>query len=104
MTPEGKVKKKVTLLLKELGVWYFFPGNNGYGRSGIPDIVACVNGHFVGIECKADPSKQPTALQLKEADGIMKSGGTWILVSDDISLEILENLLTDIIGVDNHDH
>lgn len=87
-TPEGKIKALVTKELKALGIWYFFPGNNGFGKSGIPDIIAIVDGRFVGIECKSDPSKQPTALQVKCGEEIKAAGGSWILVrcKDDVNL------------------
>ena len=38
MTPEAKVKKKVTEILKQFGAYYFYPVTGGYGMSGIPDI------------------------------------------------------------------
>jgi Holliday junction resolvase len=53
MTPEAKVKRKVTDQLKLIGAYYFFPATGGYGKSGVPDIVGCYNGKFFGIECKA---------------------------------------------------
>lgn len=48
-------------------------------KSGIPDILACINGKFVGIEVK-DTNKQPTRIQLYKLQGIRKSGGhsTWV--------------------------
>ena len=61
-TPERKVKKRVTDLLKRYGAYYFYPVTGGYGMSGVPDIVACYNGCFFGIECKAGKNK-PTELQ-----------------------------------------
>ena len=89
-TPEGRVKRKVTELLKQHGIWYFFPGNNGFGKSGIPDIIAIVCGTFVGIECKADKSKKPTALQLATGAQIRAAGALWFLVYDDESLQQIE--------------
>ncbi len=81
-TPEGKVKDRVVGILKEEGVYYFFPATHGYGRSGVPDIVTCVSGHFLGIECKAGTNK-PTALQVRELEGIRKSGGVAIVVNEE---------------------
>lgn len=92
-TPEGKVKAKVVDLLKKHGVWYFFPGNNGFGKSGIPDIVCCVDGSFLGIEVKADRTKKPTALQMKCGRDIEAAGGTWMLVYDDTTLEALDAVI-----------
>ena len=51
-TPEKKVKQKVCAKLKQLGAYYFYASTGGYGSSGVPDIVACYRGKFIGIECK----------------------------------------------------
>jgi len=90
MTPEGKVKKKLTEMLKRHKVWYFLPGNNGMGKSGIPDVICIVGGQFVGIECKADKTKQPTALQMKCAVDIRNAGGYWFLAFDEDSIDQIE--------------
>lgn len=86
MTPEGRIKKKLVEVLKKHGIWYFFPSANGFGKAGIPDVVCIVEGHFVGIECKADEKKKPTALQLRCATEIRDAGGYWFLVYDDYSI------------------
>lgn len=85
-TPEGKVKAKITKRLRELGVWYYFPVNNGLGRGGIPDIVCIVSGVFVGIEVKANKNRKPTPLQVKCGKEIQEAGGQWFLVYDDETL------------------
>lgn len=82
MTPEGKVKQGVVKLLKQHGVYYFFPATHGYGRSGVPDVVCCVKsesgiGHFVAIECKAN-GNVPTVLQEREMQHIRDAGGAVI--------------------------
>jgi len=91
-TPEGIIKDQVRKVLDELGAYYFFPAANGFGRVGIPDVVACINGQFVGIECKA-ASKQPTALQQRELDNIEKAKGTGLLVNAD-NIDDLKTILT----------
>jgi Holliday junction resolvase len=85
-TPEKRIKKKLVEMLKREGVWYFFPAANGMGRAGIPDVIGAVAGRFVGIECKADASKKPTALQMQCAARIKAAGGAWFLVFDDASI------------------
>jgi hypothetical protein len=81
-TPEGKVKKVVTEQLKQLGAYYFSPMTGGYGKSGVPDIIACYNGYFFGIECKAGNNK-PTALQNKNLDDIEHTGGFSFVINED---------------------
>lgn len=81
-TPEKKVKDKVVKILKEEEVYYFFPATHGFGRSGVPDIVCCVNGHFLAVECKAGTNK-PTALQVREIEAIRRSNGVAIVVNEE---------------------
>lgn len=83
-TPEAKVKKVVTRQLKALGVYYFYPVTGGYGRSGVPDIVGCYQGHFFAIEVKAGRNK-PTPLQQKNLDEIAAAGGiAWVVNEDNM--------------------
>ena len=81
-TPEAAVKAKVVAILKDEDVYYFFPATHGYGRSGVPDIICCVNGLFVGIECKAGNNK-PTALQVRELEEIRRAGGCALVVNEE---------------------
>jgi Holliday junction resolvase len=81
MTPEAKVKKKVVSILKEVGAYYFYPVTGGYGRSGVPDIIVCHKGKFVGIECKAGKNK-PTALQQKNLHDIIEAGGIALVINE----------------------
>ena len=81
-TPEKKVKDKVVKLLKEAGVYYFYASTHGFGRSGVPDLVCCLKGKFIGIECKAGKNK-PTPLQEKEMAAIRAAGGTTLVVNED---------------------
>jgi Holliday junction resolvase len=91
-TPEGAVKRAVTKILKAHGAYYFYPVTGGFGRSGVPDIVACYKGRFIGIECKAGNNK-PTALQQKNLNDIMKAGG-FSLVINEGNVDALENVMT----------
>lgn len=101
MTPEKKVKNKVVRLLKQYGAYYFFPASYGMGRSGVPDIVCCLQGRFIGIECKAGKNK-PTPLQEKELADIMKAGGISCVVNED-NIPELETILTTVMSKDNND-
>ena len=80
-TPEKKVKDKVVKLLKQHGVYYFFPATYGMGRSGIPDIVCCLSGKFIAIECKAG-NNRTTPLQDREIQSIKNSGGVAMIVNE----------------------
>jgi len=86
-TPEGKIKRKLDKMLKSENIWYYSPQAGPFGRAGIPDRVAIVDGRFVGIECKADRTKKPTALQLSCMKQIEVAGGKCFVVFDDKTIE-----------------
>ena len=92
MTPEAKVKAKVVAVLKKHAAYYFYPVTGGWGSSGVPDIVACVRGHFVGIECKAGKNR-PTRLQEANLDKISQSGGVALVINEN-GIETLDTMLS----------
>ena len=92
MTPEAKVKNKVKKILDEYGVYHFSPQTGGYGRAGIPDIICCADGKFIGIECKAGKGRC-TALQLRELEKIKFAGGEALIINEN-NLEEIEKCLT----------
>ena len=81
MTPEAKVKKKVKKILDDIGAYHFSPMTAGFGRSGVPDIIACYKGRFIGIECKAGDNK-PTLLQLRNIEDIKRNQGLAIVINE----------------------
>ena len=91
MTPEKKVKNKVVKYLKAWDAYYFFPATGGYGRSGVPDVIACRKGQFIAIECKAGSNK-PTELQKREIENIQKAGGYAIVINETNELELIKIL------------
>jgi len=97
MTPEGKVKKRVKAILDEQQVYHFSPMQNGMGRAGIPDIIACHGGKFIGIECKAGDNK-PTALQERELNRILNAGGEAYVINE----ENIEQLREELIWMNRH--
>jgi len=91
LTPEKKVKLKVKQILKELDCYYFMTSTGGYGSSGVPDIIACYQGRFIGIECKANGNK-PTNLQLKNLQDIFNAQGQ-SLVIDEKNIDMLKSYI-----------
>jgi len=99
-TPESLVKKNVRKLLDELKIYHFMPPANGFGRAGIPDIIGCMDGHFIAIECKAGKGTT-TALQDRELAAIRDHGGNIFIARED-NLEDLRLLLENIRYVRRH--
>jgi len=70
---ERVFKRSLMRRLKERGgFWY---STEMRGLAGIPDIVGCRDGLFIGIECKRSSKYKPTRLQAYNLDKIRLHGG-----------------------------
>ena len=68
---ENKIKKYLDTLPN---TWHFKHWAGPYSKTGVPDIIGCVNGRFVGIEVKASNGK-PSMLQIRNIKQINDAGG-----------------------------
>ena len=50
-----------------------------YGTAGIPDLIICYKGRFIGLECKVGRNTA-TALQQQTIRQILKAGGYAVVV------------------------
>lgn len=79
MAGEKNFENKVKKFLKERGWWHIKYFANRNTKSGVPDILACVNGCFLAIEVKAENGK-PSPLQIWNRTNIQKSEGLSIIL------------------------
>lgn len=73
---ERDVVAAIKRYLASLGSDIFFWKEHGgpYGTSGIPDIICCYKGKFLGLEAKL-PGGKLTELQKRTLDKINAAGG-----------------------------
>ncbi|AOY74707.1 VRR-NUC domain-containing protein [Clostridium formicaceticum] len=77
---EKAIQHKIIEYLRGLsGVWFFKTHGGIYQAAGIPDIILCYKGKFIGLEIKR-PKGKPTKLQEKVLRDIAKAGGTGAIV------------------------
>ena len=66
------IKRYLALLGSDVFFWKEHGGP--YGTSGVPDIICCYKGRFIGMECKL-PSGRLTELQKRAISRINCAGG-----------------------------
>lgn len=73
---ERDVVAAIRKYLASLGSDVFFWKEHGgpYGTSGVPDIICCYKGRFLGLEVKL-PGGRLTALQKRTIEKINRAGG-----------------------------
>lgn len=77
---ESDIVKAIMRYLRTVPHCFCWKEHGGmYGTAGIPDIIACIDGHFFGFEVKTDKGK-PTKLQGSVIRKILASGGTALVV------------------------
>ena len=79
MAEEKNLENKIKTYLKSKGVWYIKIWGSMFTRSGIPDILCCINGKFVAIEVKSSIGKM-SKLQEYEVEKVQKSKGLFYCV------------------------
>ena len=92
-TPEAKVKAKIHAILKKHRAYAVNYIGGISANNGTPDILACLNGRFIGIEAKAGKNK-PTDLQTLNLKRIDEAGGL-ALVINEMNTPELEVILHD---------
>lgn len=98
MAQEKNFENKIKLWLKDHGCYYVKFFANRMTRKGVPDILANVNGYFVGIEVKADKGT-PSELQKYNIKKIREAGGyAWIVYPS--GWDKLEESLYDLLNND----
>ena len=76
---QKKVIEEIKSLFPSAFVWKAAAGP--YGRGGIPDVCAIINGRFYGFEVKRPFLGAPSKLQLQTIKQIQTAGGRAYIVS-----------------------
>jgi hypothetical protein len=80
MAAEKNFENKIKQFLKDNDCWFLkYWGGAAYTKSGVPDLLICCKGRFMGIEVKAADGR-PSDLQIYNLRKIDRAGGIAILL------------------------
>ena len=81
MPTEKTITKNIQVWLKQQpGVFFYKVHGDPFQTAGLPDLILCVSGRFVGLEVK-QPGKKPTPLQTRTLEKIKEAGGASAIVT-----------------------
>ena len=96
MAAEKNFEERVKKFLKSEGCWFLkYWGGAAYTKAGIPDLLVCCKGRFLGVEIKA-PNGKPSELQIYNLKKIDEAGGFAILLYPN-QFELFKNFINCII-------
>lgn len=98
---ESDLSKKIALKMRQRGCWAVKIAAGPRQGTGLPDIIGCYMGVFLGLEVKL-PGKEKTMTVLQKArlDAIVAAGGLGEMVT---SWEDVEQILNDVDNMPNFD-
>lgn len=94
MAKESNFQTKIIKYLESQGAYVIKYNASGISKTGVPDLLACVNGKFIAIEVKA-PNGIASKLQEYNLKQIQKAGGIGLILYPkgfDEFKKIIENI------------
>lgn len=90
---EKNIENKIKSYLKSKGAYYFKHHGNQFSQVGVPDIIVCYKGRFIGIEVKNETGKT-SPLQDINLKMINDNGGIGIVARkvEDVS-KVIDNII-----------
>lgn len=73
--PEKRIENQIKRYLDKIGAWHMKTHGTMFSKAGTPDIIACVNGRFIGIEVKRPDGGKVSELQKFHINAISEAGG-----------------------------
>lgn len=93
MAQEKNLENKIKDFLKKNNIYHFKTKGGIYGTIGLPDLVICINGKFVGLELKSKIGKV-SLQQYKNGAKITENKGIFAVIDDyDNFLELYNDLI-----------
>lgn len=93
MAQEKNLENKIKDFLKKNNIYHFKTKGGIYGTIGLPDLVICINGKFVGLELKSKIGKV-SLQQYKNGAKITENKGIFAVIDDyDKFLELYNDLI-----------
>lgn len=89
---EDKVQKDILAYLKKNRVFHFrFQAQSNL--NGVPDIICCYKGLFIGLELKREKGGKASGLQERKIEAINNAGGIGLVVRSVEEVETLFGLI-----------
>lgn len=89
--PEARISRAILDALKAAGIFSFKVHGGPNQMAGLPDILACVEGIFVGLEVKTPDKRKNTSVRQDYVHGLIEQSGgvTEVVCSVPEAMEIV---------------
>lgn len=93
--PESRLQRKIQNAIKAEGYFVFKVHGSEFMMAGLPDLIVCAQGYFIGLEVKLPSTRNNTsARQDYVLDLINKAGGKAVVVcSPEEAIDVIDATL-----------
>lgn len=95
--PESRLQQKIQKAIKAEGHFVFKVHGSEYMMAGLPDLIICARGLFIGLEVKLPSTRDHTSARQDYVHGLInQSGGKALVVcSPDEAIRAINNRLVE---------
>jgi hypothetical protein len=92
--PEARLQRKIQDAIKLQGYFVFKVHGSEFMMAGLPDLIVCAHGLFIGLEVKM-PGQQPSVVQRHVHGKIHSAGGVArVVYTPQQALDMIDEALT----------
>ena len=94
---ESQLSRKIMNALRAKGIFCFKVHGSALMMAGLPDIIACVEGLFIGLETKMPDKRNNTSVRQKYVHDLVTASGGQVAVvcSPKEALQVIRDVLGD---------
>lgn len=92
MPSEADFSRKLQKILRSRGWWVVKYHASQYTPKGIPDLICCYKGHFIGLELKRDSKAGLSQWQARVGQDIQDNQGLFYRVYPENMMSVVEDV------------
>jgi hypothetical protein len=93
--PETRLQRKIQTAIKAAGYFVFKVHGSEYMMAGLPDLIVCAEGYFIGLEVKLPATRSNTSARQDYVIGLINDAGgkAAVVCSPEEAIEVIETTL-----------
>lgn len=93
--PESRLQRKIQDAIKAHGYFVFKVHGSEYMMAGLPDLIVCAQGYFIGLEVKLPSTRGNTSARQDYVHGLIRDAGgqATVVCSPQEALDVIEATL-----------
>ena len=95
--PESRLQRKIQMAIKAAGYFCFKVHGSEFMMAGLPDLIVCAEGLFIGLEVKLPSTRSNTSARQDYVHGLINDAGgkATVVCSPDEAIRAIDEAIRD---------